>query len=655
MFLAAFFAITAGAVIVLASSPFDIDFPIAELGNCANKTECKNYCDINGASSIQNNLPKSEINQKQGNWTFRLRVFDKGERYQLVIINNNGIGQFVINQADGTVYTAGNPPSCRGLQVYSTDQGRLPEHLPLTGTVIDCKTGEKTSFQIPEMSGGLDESERLERQAQCETFAAKHNLGNAAERAKEIAAIEADGGPGGCARGEDPRESCNLYCSSAEHMKECVDYAKVHRGIMSDEEIAEANKVIGAIESGVKLPDFCADDMRSCKDKCMSPESAETARQCFAFAKAAGLAQEDISEDDVEKMFLIMKNRGLTFRDMEKCRNEVSDTCIEVGMEAGFIKPEEAKMIKATGGKGPGGCRGKQECENFCNDETNQEICENFMADIINKNPELNLEELMSEDDRERMRRGIGEMREGLMQAPEEVRFCIKNEFPDLSEKIESGEFKPMDMMKIGRQMKPVMEKCFQQMMFDEEQVENRGESEEGEGRGVMPSAEEKQVGLQECFQQVGMDYPPTRPPTEGESANLQECMKSKFTPPENSIRPEVSAPTETINLREEIIKEQIGEQIQERLQEEYLKKYQEECVLRGGVWSGTGCETPTLDDTKLQLPESEKIQNPAGECEIQGGKWNGESCVFGFRFSPRAFLGFLSQNIMEFLSKSLR
>jgi len=35
----------AGVIVVSASSPLDIEFPIPELGNCAGKTECKAYCD----------------------------------------------------------------------------------------------------------------------------------------------------------------------------------------------------------------------------------------------------------------------------------------------------------------------------------------------------------------------------------------------------------------------------------------------------------------------------------------------------------------------------------------------------------------------------------------------------------------------------------
>ena len=42
---------------------------------------------------------------------------------------------------------------------------------------------------------------------------------------------------------------------------------------------------------------------------------------------------------------------------------------------AGFMRPEEMKMARKTKGKGPGGCKGKDECEAFCQNEENMETC----------------------------------------------------------------------------------------------------------------------------------------------------------------------------------------------------------------------------------------------------------------------------------------
>ncbi|MEK6845274.1 MAG: hypothetical protein AABY26_00830, partial [Nanoarchaeota archaeon] len=39
---------------------------------------------------------------------------------------------------------------------------------------------------------------------------------------------------------------------------------------------------------------------------------------------------------------------------------------------------EEAQMFKKTGGKGPGDCKGKEECEAFCDNPDNMPECIDF-------------------------------------------------------------------------------------------------------------------------------------------------------------------------------------------------------------------------------------------------------------------------------------
>ncbi len=51
--------------------------------------------------------------------------------------------------------------------------------------------------------------------------------------------------------------------------------------------------------------------------------------------------------------------------------------CLDFARAAGLVSPEEAKNMQATGGKGPGGCRGK-ECENYCDNESHLEACLEF-------------------------------------------------------------------------------------------------------------------------------------------------------------------------------------------------------------------------------------------------------------------------------------
>lgn len=308
------------ALPVFANSPFDIEFPIPELGNCADKTACKSYCD---------------------------------------------------NE----------------------------EHLEV-----------------------------------CQAFAAKHGLGATHEEVnKTLKELDEDGGPGGCANdAKNPTLSCKRYCDNSVHIEECVSYAEQH-GLMEKGELKEAKKVVSALRRGVKLPPQC-ENAKSCKATCEDPKDLVTARACFEFGKEAGLLPEGVSVEQAEKAFSALesgKGPFKSFSEMRQCDNPPSDEimqkCIDFALDAGFIPPEEAEIIKKTGGKGPGGCRGKDQCENYC--ETNQEECFKFAEE----------HNLVREEDKSRMKEGASQMQEALTKAPPEVKSCIKDAIPEL-EAILSGE-----------------------------------------------------------------------------------------------------------------------------------------------------------------------------------------------------------------------
>ena len=51
------------------------------------------------------------------------------------------------------------------------------------------------------------------------------------------------------------------------------------------------------------------------------------------------------------------------------------EECMNFAEAAGFMTAEDAAMARKTGGKGPGDCKGKEECEQFCQNPENQEEC----------------------------------------------------------------------------------------------------------------------------------------------------------------------------------------------------------------------------------------------------------------------------------------
>lgn len=107
------------------------------------------------------------------------------------------------------------------------------------------------------------------------------------------------------------------------------------------------------------------------------------------------------------------------------------------------MKPEEAEMMRKTGGKGPGGCRGRA-CETYCNDEANQEACMTFAQE----------HGLMRPEDTQRMEEGRNQMRQAAQGGPPELQSCIEG--------IVGAEGSKKMM---GRQMGDQIRSCFEKFM----------------------------------------------------------------------------------------------------------------------------------------------------------------------------------------------
>lgn len=194
---------------------------------------------------------------------------------------------------------------------------------------------------------------------ECIAFAESHGLMSAGE-AKKAREFERLGGkgPGGCTS----KDECEKYCEDTSHMRQCLDFAK-QSGMMSGEELQEAEKVATYVEAGGKMPGGCRGE-----------------KECRAYC-------EDIAH---------------------------ADECVAFATKAGFMSEKEAEMFKKTGGKGPGGCQGRA-CEAYCKDEQHREACVAFAME----------HDLMSEEDKQRMEEGRAKAKEALEKAPPKVLECI--------------------------------------------------------------------------------------------------------------------------------------------------------------------------------------------------------------------------------------
>ena len=263
----------------------------------------------------------------------------------------------------------------------------------------------------------------------CVAFAEEHGLmkGRELERAKKFSRVADRKGPGGC-RGD---EECRLYCENSDHLEECINFAEKY-GFLSDDELAEAKKILPLIKAG-RTPGGCkskeqceaycekSENMDSClifgeenglippeelamakkmlplmkagatpggcknKAQCESYcQNGDNMRVCLAFAEEQGIIPQE--ELEMAKKFLPLMERGETpggCKSKEQCEAYCDgeghfEECIDFGIKTGFIKPEEAEMIKKAGGKGPGGCKSKESCEAYCNEDDHMDECIEF-------------------------------------------------------------------------------------------------------------------------------------------------------------------------------------------------------------------------------------------------------------------------------------
>ena len=375
----------------------------------------------------------------------------------------------------------------------------------MVASVVFASSPFDIEFPVSELGGCVDKAtckfycDEENNAEVCYSFSEKHGLGASREEVEEsLQEIEEDGGPGGCAENEkNPGLACKRYCDDAANIEECVAYAKEHQ-LLQGEELEEAEKVASALKRGVKLPSQCK-NAQSCRATCDNPSSLEIARACFNFAAEAGLLPPKVNREDAEKFFKAFaegKTPFKSFAEMRQCDNppndEVMDKCINFALEAGLIPEEEVEMIKKTGGRGPGGCRGKEQCEAYC--EENQESCFAFAEE----------HDLLREEDKERMREGMEQMQEAIEDAPPEVLTCVRSVIPEFDSILEGNKF---PSPALGDKMKSCFENFFK----------NSGE--EFGSEGFAPSGDFSGMEGKSGDQRGGMNIPP----------EVKQCLADKF------------------------------------------------------------------------------------------------------------------------------
>lgn len=248
---------------------------------------------------------------------------------------------------------------------------------------------ENLNFPIAELGNCTDKDrckqycDQKENFDRCLNFAERNNLiasTELKEARKAAKAIQQEEGPGRCST----KETCENYCNDINHINECLAFAEKH-GIMEADELQEARKMAQALKQGAKLPGGCI-NKQACEAYCQIDAHFD---ECIAFAETAGF----MSPEELE---IVKKTGGKGpggCRGEKECRNYCDnenhlDECIAFAQKHGLMDPKEAEMIRKTGGKGPGGCRGEIQCKTYCDNLEHMEECVNFALDIGEISPE---------------------------------------------------------------------------------------------------------------------------------------------------------------------------------------------------------------------------------------------------------------------------
>jgi len=351
------------AGLVLAASEVDVKFPVAELGNCANKQECKTYC--NAPEHIQSCVAFGKAHN-----LITKQEADRGEKF-------------------AKIATQAGPGGCKGqdeCHAYCENMVHIEECVAF-GEKHGLLSGEELNQAkkiAQALKRGVKPPSGCTSKQSCEAYCSEEGhfdeciafgreAGFVSDDEYKIAKETQGKGPGDC-RGKD---QCEAYCQDEAHIKECVDFGRKH-GFISEKDADIA------IKTGGKGPGGCHAD--ACKTYCENPDHKD---ECMNFAKEHGL----ISEEQVKQM---EEGKTKFLESLAGAPPEVQ-ACVHGLLGPDFSKqsrsldmqktPELASQIRACFEKqkhteaqfhGPGGCATPEECKAYCSDAAHVSECRQF-------------------------------------------------------------------------------------------------------------------------------------------------------------------------------------------------------------------------------------------------------------------------------------
>ena len=247
----------------------------------------------------------------------------------------------------------------------------------------------------------------------------------------------------------DSKENCKAYCDDPANIEKCLAFAEKNN-LMKSEEINQARNYAKLVKSKVEFPGGAKNPAKA-REYCNDPSHME---ECITFAEKHGFINK-AEVQEAKKFISIIKSGGTpggckTREECEKyCQDEGKfDECLEFGKKHGLIKADEVEKFKEFREKGgPGGCKTKEECSTFCNGPANQETCLEFAEK----------QGFAKREDIKNVKESMGHMRARIAENPELKQCITSNVDEGVLEKMGSGEFMPN--IEVAESMKGCFEK----------------------------------------------------------------------------------------------------------------------------------------------------------------------------------------------------
>lgn len=367
IFFAAVLIVNAQGISPRGEATAKITFPVAELGNCGSKEECKAYC------NITENIPAcTAFAEKNG--LIKKEDKDKADQFSKQIKTNGGPGGCTDNK------------SC---QAYCSDQSHQQECLDFAEKHGFIKKEDKQKVEkfAQEMKngttpGGCQSKDACEtychdqsHQEECLNFIVKVG-GITQEEADKIKQNKGQPGPGGCSS----KESCEAFCNKEENHETCLNFAKEH-GFIKQGDVQNIQEGVSRVRTGIEN---APQEVKDCLSQSVALSTlSQIENGTFTPTAEVGKTVKDCFEKFRPQIQENIKHQFNTSPEVEACIKTAVGADVLQGLKDGKNAPDETAAVKMRSCFDAQGHRDEQQGQQM--DSAGQDSQNNPSSQNVNK------------------------------------------------------------------------------------------------------------------------------------------------------------------------------------------------------------------------------------------------------------------------------